>query len=56
MARVDAALVHQNYGYATFTNHPLVYYGDIREKVQDLARLIGLQVIEEDKLREERGR
>ena len=46
VARVDATLIH----------HPLVYYGDIREKVKDVARLVGFQVVEEDKLREERGR
>ena len=56
VARVNATRIHQNYDYGIFTNHPLVYYGDIREKVQDLARLIGFQVVEEDKLREERGR
>lgn len=49
VARVDAQLIHQHYDYGTFSNHLLVYYGDIREQVTMLADLIGFEVVEEDR-------
>jgi hypothetical protein len=49
VAKVDAELIHENYDYRTFTNHPVVYLGDFRQELKDLARFIGYEVIEEDR-------
>jgi len=49
VAKVDAKLIHENFDYGTFTNHLVVYYGDIREKIKNLADLIGFEVVEEDR-------
>lgn len=49
VAKVNAKLIHENYDYGTFSNHLVVYYGDIREKVKNLASLIGFGVVEEDR-------
>ncbi|MGC9359833.1 MAG: hypothetical protein ACP5G7_05565 [Anaerolineae bacterium] len=49
VAKVNAGLIHDNYDYRTFTNHPVVYLGDFRQEFKDLARFIGYEVIEEDR-------
>ena len=47
--KTNAKQVYENYDFRTFTNHMLLFYGDHRQKIKDLARLIGFEVIEEDK-------
>ncbi len=47
--RTDAKQVYQKYDYRTFTTHQILFYGDHRQKVKDLADLIGFEVIEEDR-------
>jgi hypothetical protein len=39
----------KNLDWALFGQHRAVFYGDIREKLKDLATLIGFEVVEEDK-------
>ena len=38
----------KNLGSKTFEVHRAVFYGDFREKIKDLATLIGFEVVEED--------
>ncbi len=47
--RTNAKQVYQKYDYRTFTTHQFLFYGDHRQKVKDLAGLIGFEVIEEDR-------
>jgi L-fucose isomerase-like protein len=49
VAKVNARLIHENFDYGTFTNHLVVYYGDIREKIKNLASLVGFEAMEEDR-------
>jgi len=39
----------KNYDWSTFGIHRVVFYGDFREEIKNLATLIGFKVIEEDK-------
>lgn len=44
----DAETLLQNLDWKTFGNHRVVFFGNHREKFQNLARLLGYQVIESD--------
>ena len=47
--KTNAKQVYQNFRYGIFTNHQLLFYGDHRQKIKDLAALIGFEVVEQDK-------
>lgn len=47
--KTNAKKVYQNFDFMTFTNHQLLFYDDHREKIKNLSKLIGFEVIEEDK-------
>jgi hypothetical protein len=47
--KTNAKQIYQKYDYRTFTTHQILFYGDHRQKVKDLAALIGFEVIEEDR-------
>ena len=44
----DAATVFQNLDWTTFGNHRVVFYGNHREELIDLAALLGYQAVEKD--------
>ena len=45
----DTKTLLKNFDRTTFSNHRVVFYGDYREDIQNLAKLIGFELIEEDK-------
>lgn len=47
--RTDVKALLENLDWRTFSGHRVVFYGDIREDIQNLAILIGFEVVEEDK-------
>ncbi len=47
--KTNAKQVYQNFDYGTFTNHQLLFYGDHRQKIKDLAKLTDFEVVEEDR-------
>ena len=47
--KTNAKQIYQNFDYITFTNHQLLFYDNHREKIKNLSKLIGFEVIEEDK-------
>lgn len=47
--KADTKSLLKNLDWALFGQHRVVFYGDIREKLKDLASLIGFDVVEEDK-------
>jgi len=49
IARTNAKLIYENYDYRTFGNHNSAFYGEHRAKVKNLASLLGLEVIEQDR-------
>lgn len=48
-AELDAKKILNNYHFEKFSWHRVTFYGDWREKVINLAHLLGLEVFEEDK-------
>ncbi len=49
LARTNAKLIYDNYDYRTFGNHQCCFYGEFRDKIKNLAALIGFEVVEQDK-------
>ncbi len=49
IAKTNAKAIYENYDYRTFGNHNCLFYGDYREQLKQLATLLGLEVIEQDK-------
>ena len=49
VAKTNSRLMYEKFDYETFGNHMVVYYGDFRNKIKDLASLIGFELIELDK-------
>lgn len=47
--KTDTKALLRNLDWQTFANHRVVFYGDFREEVKDLATLIGFEVVEEDR-------
>jgi L-fucose isomerase-like protein len=47
--KTEAKRIYDNYNYRTFGNHNCLFYGEFREKIKFLAKLIGFDVIEQDK-------
>jgi len=47
--KTDTDAFEKKYDTVTFGVHRNIFYGDLREKIKDLATLIGFEVIEEDK-------
>jgi len=47
--KTDTKALLENIDPITFEPHRVVFYGDIREDIQNLATLIGFEVVEEDK-------
>jgi hypothetical protein len=39
----------ENYDTKTFAYHRVVFYGDFREEIKNIATFIGFEVVEEDK-------
>ncbi len=46
--KTNAKQVYRNFDYRAFTNHQVLFYGDHRQKIKDLAKLIGFEVVEQD--------
>lgn len=47
--KTNAKQVYQKFDYRAFSNHQLLFYGDHRQKIKDLAKLIGFEVVESDR-------
>jgi len=47
--KTNAKCIYENYNYRMFGNHNCLFYGDYREKVISMAKLIGFEIIEQDK-------
>jgi len=47
--RTDVKALHDNLDWDTFGQHRVVFYGDFREDIKNLATLIGFEIVEEDK-------
>lgn len=45
----NAKALLENLDWKTFGNHRVAFYGDHREKIKDLATLIGFEVVEKDR-------
>ena len=52
--KTDAKTLLENVDWKTFGNHRTVFFGDYRQEFKDLAKLIGFEVVEKDKSREEK--
>ena len=48
VVKTNAKRIYENFDHRTFGNHQVLFYGDHRKKIKDLATLIGFEVIEED--------
>jgi hypothetical protein len=49
--KTDTKALLENVDWETFGNHRVVFYGDWRQQFSDLAKLIGYEVVEKDKMR-----
>ena len=49
--KTDAKALFENVDWRTFGNHRVAFYGDCRQEFKDLAKLIGFEVVEKDKIR-----
>ena len=49
IASVDAKKVQRHFSPAEYGIHRAATYGDLREKIKDLATFLGFQVMEEDR-------
>ena len=49
--KTDTAGLLEHLDWKTFGVHRVVFYGDFREKIKDLATLIGFEVVETDRRR-----
>ena len=49
IASVDAKKVQRRFSPGEYGIHRAATYGDLREKVKDLAILLGFEVMEEDR-------
>jgi L-fucose isomerase-like protein len=47
--KTDVKALHDNLDWNTFAQHRVVFYGDFREDIKNLATLIGFEVVEEDR-------
>lgn len=48
--KTDAKALLENVDWKTFGNHRAAFFGDYRQEFKDLAKLIGFEVVEKDKL------
>jgi len=46
--KTNAKALLKNLDWKTFGNHRVAFYGDYRQKIKDLAKLIGFEVVEKD--------
>ena len=49
IASVDAEKVQRHFSPGEYGIHRAATFGDLREKIKDLATLIGFEVMEEDR-------
>jgi len=49
--KTDAGTLFENVDWDTFGNHRVAFYGDYRKQFKDLAKLIGFDVMEKDKVK-----
>lgn len=49
--KTDAKALLENVDWKTFGNHRAAFFGDYRQQFKDLAKLIGYEVVEKDKVR-----
>lgn len=47
--KTNAGQVYEKFDYRALSNHQLLFYGDHRQKIKNLAKLIGFEVVEQDK-------
>jgi len=49
VARTDARRILENYDYRAFGNHNCAFYGDFRRQIKAVAKLLGFEVVEQDR-------
>jgi hypothetical protein len=49
--RANAKALFENVDWKSFAHHRVVLFGNYRQEFKDLAKLIGYEVVEEDKLK-----
>lgn len=49
--KTDAKALFENLDWSTFGAHRVAFFGDYRQEIKDLAKLIGFEVVEEDKIK-----
>jgi hypothetical protein len=50
VAKTNAKAIYDNYDYRVFGNHICLFYGDFRNRIKEMADLLGFSLIEQDKL------